>query len=175
MARASHQGRGIKPWQVHFGLTGLFGYTFGASNGFYVRPQVELKSKLLLANIDEVGDPQVAFAFDEATNFYVSATPMMELGLDRTVGDGVHLEAFLRGGVVLSPTDAWEISGGFQAAGSAAPKLKLQQEIATPEYTLNVGFAMSDDKNWKVGADYRGLFSEGTQQHAISATLGILF
>jgi hypothetical protein len=160
---------------ANFGITGLFGYTFEASSGFYVRPQVELKTKLLLASIEETGDPQVAFAFDDAANFYLSATPMMEFGIDSLIADSVHLEAFVRGGLVLSPTDAWEISGGFQAAGSAAPKLKLQQEIAVPEYTLNVGFAMSDDKNWKLGADYRGVFSEGTKQHSVSATLGILF
>ncbi|WP_092684153.1 autotransporter outer membrane beta-barrel domain-containing protein [Albimonas donghaensis] len=144
--------------------------------GGYLRPMVDLD--LIHVSSDGyvetgAGLQSLRVAGSEATAFV--ATPAIEAGTTRALGEGLGLRAWARAGVSLSTLDAYDASARFAADASGQPGFSNAVATSQAVGRIGAGVSLLRGETMDVGLRYEGAFADGYAGHTGGINLTIRF
>ncbi|MCI5074180.1 autotransporter outer membrane beta-barrel domain-containing protein [Oricola sp.] len=145
------------------------------SGDFYLRPQADLNATYVhTAAFTETGGV-ASISTDATSNTVFSLVPSIEIGGQTTIGEGLLVRPYLRGGVGLYMNNDFELNGIFSADTAGVDPFTIGVGTDDILWTVAAGVDFLRTEGGVVQLFYEGSFGDHTTIHSGGAKLSMDF
>ncbi|MES0880820.1 autotransporter outer membrane beta-barrel domain-containing protein [Roseibium sp. SCP14] len=158
----------------YFGTAELRAAYVASMKDFYLKPSLDLAATTHSYNsFTETGAGVANLTVDGTTETVFTATPTVEIGVDRELNERWNGRAFVAGGATLFSNASTDVDAAF----SALPGFPFVVTANRDQVLGNVeaGFELFSQNDFSIGISYQGQFGENTAINAFEGRLTFTF
>lgn len=140
-------------------------YTF-KEGSLYIKPSAELNvTHINLEGFVETGAGGVNLAVNSQESTVFSFSSSLEIGKEIKLEDGTIIKPYLRAGATIFDDNALSVSASFAGAPDGVPSFSVDSEYDRVFADVQAGINLIGTDDSSISLDYKGRFSEDTEEH----------